>query len=219
MGKRQFRQSTLKIVCMSDTHGLHRELDVPEGDLLICAGDVCPLSGERSAIVDFSSWLGELSYKFKCLVPGNHDHLLAARPLRPSLLSNVVVLVNEGIEIEGLRIWGCPVTSLEGDAFGVESAESRREVYSQIPEDTDVLVTHGPPYGILDTGLDSNWHFGCRELLDAVIRVRPRLHVFGHVHTGYGIFETDDTTFVNAALLGIDGDLEKSPIVFQMTRR
>jgi Icc-related predicted phosphoesterase len=220
MGKRQFRQSTLKIVCMSDTHGLHRELDVPEGDLLIYAGDVCPLSGERSAMVDFNSWLGELSYKFKCLVPGNHDHLPPGRPLRRSLLSNAVVLLNEGIEIEGLRIWGSAVASLEGGgAFGVESAEGRREVYSQIPAETDILITHEPPHGILDADFDSSWHFGCRELLEAVTRVRPKLHVFGHVHSGYGVFETKDTTFVNAALLGVHGELDRSPLVFKMTSK
>jgi predicted phosphohydrolase len=218
MGKRQSRQSTLKIVCMSDTHGLHRGLDVPGGDILIHAGDLSPLSGERSKIFDFNSWLGDLPYKFKCLVPGNHDHILSGRAFRRSLISNAVVLVNEGIEIEGLRIWGCPVTSLEGDAFGVESAEGRREVYSQIPAETDILITHEPPHGILDADFDSNWHFGCRELLEAVTRVRPNLHVFGHVHMGYGIFETDDTMFVNASQLDMCGGLN-SPLVFRMTSR
>ena len=135
------------------------------------------------------------------------------------LISNAVVLVNEGIEIEGLRIWGCPVTSLEDDAFGVESAENRREFYSQIPEDTDVLITHQPPFSVLDSDFDSNWHFGCRELLEAVTRVRPKLHVFGHVHSGYGIFDTNDTTFVNAALLGAHGDLDRPPLVFKMTSK
>jgi Icc-related predicted phosphoesterase len=218
MGKKQLQQSNLTIVCISDTHGLHREIDVPEGDLLIHAGDVSPLSGKRSAIVDFNLWLGELPQKFRCLVPGNHDYLLMAREFRRSLLSNAIVLVNEGIEIEGLRIWGCPVTSLESDAFGVESAKSRREVYSQIPEDTDVLITHQPPFNVLDSDFDSNWHFGCRELLDAVTRVRPKLHVFGHVHTGYGVFETDDTTFVNASQLDMRGGLN-SPLAFRMTNK
>lgn len=219
MGKKQFQQSTLTIVCMSDKHGLHREMIDPQGDILIHAGDLIALSGGRSTILDFNSWLGELSIKFKCVIPGNHDHFLAGRPSHRSLLSNAVVLFNEGVEIEGLRIWGSVVPSLVGGAFGMESAEGRREVYSQIPAETDILITHEPPHGILDADFDSNWHFGCRELLEAVTRVRPKLHVFGHVHTGYGVFETKDTTFVNAALLGVYGELDRSPLVFKMTSK
>ena len=118
-----------------------------------------------------------------------------------------------------MRIWGSPVTPLYGGAFGLSSSEDRRRLYAQIPEDIDVLVTHGPPYGILDSSPDSGMHSGCRELFDAVMRVRPKLHVFGHVHGAHGIFQTDQTTFVNAALLGVDGDLEDSPIVLRMTSR
>jgi hypothetical protein len=129
------------------------------------------------------------------------------------------VLIDEGIEVDGLRIWGSPVTPLYGGAFGLSSAADRRRVYARIPEDTDVLITHGPPFGILDSSPDSGLHSGCRELFDAVMRLRPKLHVFGHVHGAHGIFQTDHTTFVNAALLGIHGDLDKSPLVFQMTRR
>ena len=100
----------------------------------------------------------------------------------------------------------------------MSSAEERRRLYARIAEDTDVLITHGPPYGILDSSPGSGLHSGCHELLDAVVRVRPLLHVFGHVHA-QGILQSDHTVFVNAALLGADGDLDKSPLVFQMTRK
>lgn len=143
---------------------------------------------------------------------------LESDPSRRSLLSNATVLINEGIEIQGLRIWGSPVTPLYGGAFGLSSAEDRRRLYAQIPEDTDILVTHGPPYGILDSTSDSGVHSGCRELLDVVVRLKPRLHVFGHVHGAYGIFQTDDTVFVNAALLGRHGDIDKAPIVLRISR-
>jgi hypothetical protein len=144
---------------------------------------------------------------------------LEADPSGRFFLDNATVLINEGIEIDGLRIWGSPVTPLYGGAFGLSSAADRRRVYARIPEDTDVLITHGPPFGILDSGTDPGLHSGCRELFDAVMRVGPKLHVFGHVHGAHGIFRTDHTTFVNAALLDIHGDLDKSPLVFQMTRR
>jgi Icc-related predicted phosphoesterase len=211
-------RTALRLVLFSDTHQLHREVEVPDGDVLIHAGDFTMFSKSMSAIGDFNTWLGELPHQHKIVVPGNHEFFLEADPSERFLLDNATVLINEGIEIDGLRIWGSPVTPLYGGAFGLSSAADRRRVYTRIPEDTDVLVTHGPPYGILDFSRDSGLHSGCRELLDAVMRVRPKLHVFGHVHGAHGIFRTDHTTFVNAALLGVHGDLDKSPLVVQMTR-
>jgi Icc-related predicted phosphoesterase len=211
--------ASLRLVLLSDTHQLHRgEVEVPDGDILIHAGDFTMFSKSMNAIVDFNQWLGELPHRC-VVVPGNHEFFLEIDPSRRSLISNATVLINEGIEIQGLRIWGSPVTPLYGGAFGVSSAEDRRRLYARIPENTDVLITHGPPYGVLDSEANSGLHSGCRELFDAVMRVRPKLHVFGHVHGAYGTFQTEHTTFVNAALLGIHGGLDKSPLVFRMTRR
>jgi Icc-related predicted phosphoesterase len=110
------------------------------------------------------------------------------------------------------------VTPLYGGAFGRSSSADRKKLYAEIPADTDVLITHEPPYGILDRSSASSPHTGCRELFEAVIRVRPKLHVFGHVHGAHGIFRTEHTTFANAALLGVEGDRVEFPIVFRMTR-
>jgi Icc-related predicted phosphoesterase len=211
-------RTALRLVLLSDTHQFHREVEVPDGDVLIHAGDFTMFSKSMSAIGDFNTWLGELPHRHKIVVPGNHEFFSEADPSRRSLVSNATILMNEGIEIDGLRTWGSPVTPLYGGAFGLSSAADRRRLYAQIPQDTEVLITHGPPYGILDSSPDSGLHSGCRELFDAVMRVRPKLHVFGHVHGAHGIFQSDHTTFVNAALLGIHGDLDKSPLVFQMTR-
>jgi Icc-related predicted phosphoesterase len=212
-------RTALRLVLLSDTHQFHREVEVPDGDILIHAGDFTMFSRSMAAITDFNTWLGELPHQHKIVIPGNHEFFLEADPSQRSLVSNAAVLINEGIEIDGLRIWGSPVTPLYGGAFGLSSAADRRRVYARIPEDTDVLITHGPPFGILDSGTDPGLHSGCRELFDAMMRVGPKLHVFGHVHGGQGIFQTDHTTFVNAALLDIHGDLDKSPLVFRMTRR
>jgi Icc-related predicted phosphoesterase len=201
---------------LSDTHLLHRSIDVPGADILIHAGDFTMFGKSLHAIVDFNAWLGELPHRHKIVVPGNHEFLLEADPVKRSLLSNATVLIDEGIEIDGLRIWGSPVTPLYSGAFGLSAAGDRRQLYAQIPKDTDVLITHGPPYGILDSAPGSGVHSGCQELLDAVMRIHPKLHVFGHVHGAHGIFETSQTTFVNAAMLGIDCDLEQSPILLQM---
>jgi Icc-related predicted phosphoesterase len=211
-------RTALRLVLLSDTHQFHREVEVPDGDVLIHAGDFTMFSKSMTAIGDFNTWLGELPHRLKICVPGNHEFFLEAAPSQRSLLSNATVLINEGIEIDGFRIWGSPVTPLYGGAFGLSSAADRRQLYAQIPEDTDLLITHGPPFGILDIVPGSELHSGCHELLEAVVRIRPKLHVFGHAHGAHGIFQTDHTTFVNAALLGIHGDLDKSPVIFQMTR-
>jgi len=210
---------SIRLVLLSDTHELHREFYVPEGDILLHAGDFTLFSKSSRAIADFNDWLRELPHRHKLLVPGNHEFFLEEDGTRRSMLSNARVLINESVEIEGLRIWGSPVTPLYGGAFGMSSASDRKRLYAQIPDDINVLITHGPPFGILDSVPGTDQHSGCPELLEAVMRIRPRLHVFGHIHGGYGVLEAEHTTFVNAALFGQFGSLDKAPITLRMTRR
>ena len=99
------------------------------------------------------------------------------------------------------------------------SEEDRARLYATIPEDVDVLVTHGPPWGVLDRAPGSNSHVGCRQLLAAVRRVKPVAHVFGHVHGCYGTYDTPKTLFVNSALLGIDGELDRAPVIIKIPRK
>jgi Icc-related predicted phosphoesterase len=209
----------LRLVLLSDTHQLHREVEVPDGDVFIHAGDFTMFSESIEAVADFNDWLGELPHRYKIVVPGNHEFFLEADPSDRFMLDKAIVLINEGTEIEGLRIWGSPVTPLHGGAFGLSSPKDRKRLYAQIPQDIDVLISHGPPFGILDTAPISGLHEGCRELLRAVTRVRPKLHVFGHIHTAHGVFRTEHTTFVNASRLGLHDDPDKAPFVFEMTRK
>jgi Icc-related predicted phosphoesterase len=202
---------------ISDTHAMHHEVDVPPGDLLIHAGDLTMDSRSAEKLLDFNDWLGEQPHAFRVVVPGNHDGILADSQHR-SLITNATLLINESVEVMGLKIWGSPVTPLLGEAFGVVSDKDRAELYSRIPDDTDILVTHGPPYGILDQAPGSEHHQGCRQLLAAVRRVKPLIHVFGHVHGGYGTFSTADTLFVNAALPGHGYDLRNPAHVFKIPR-
>jgi len=217
-GHRTRLRRSLQIVLLSDTHELFREVDVPDGDILLCAGDWTMQSRSLRSIVDFNKWLGELPHRHKIGVPGNHETYLQTDPANRSLVTNAILLINEGVEIEGLRIWGSPVTPV-GPAFAMGSAEERRRLYTTIPAETEVLITHGPPYGILDSSPDFRIHGGDRELYDAVRRVKPLLHVFGHIHGGHGIFATEVTTFVNAALLGPDGDINHKPVVLRIPGR
>lgn len=208
----------LRIVCISDTHELHRDLVVPPGDVLIHAGDFTFWGKGTKAIVDFNSWLGEQPHQWRIVTCGNHEFAFEADPGLRGLLTNATLLLNESAMIGRARVWASPLTVHYGGAFGRSNAANRVKAYASIPMDTDILVTHGPPYGVLDTSpAECLGPAGDRELREAVIRVRPTLHVFGHVHSGYGVRQTRHTTFINAALFGLDATLNR-PIVLEMSR-
>jgi Icc-related predicted phosphoesterase len=206
----------ITICLFSDTHELHREVEMPRASLYLCSGDFTMFSRDVSSVRDFNSWLADLGAPV-VLIPGNHESFIEAHPSERSLLSNATVLINESVEIAGgLKIWGSPVTPLSNTAFGMPSPDERRRLYNTIPDDTDILITHGPPFEILDRAPGSRYHAGCPELLEAVQRVQPMLHVFGYVHGAYGTEELDGTLYLNAALLSQYGDVERKPVVVRI---
>jgi Icc-related predicted phosphoesterase len=202
----------MRIVLISDTHGLHRQLDVPSGDLLIHAGDFTMYSKPPWMYHHFDIWLGELPHRHKIVIPGNHDYLLE-EPREQSAITNAILLIDSGVEIEGLKIWGSPVTPLYGGAFAMSRLEDRKRHWAQTPDGLDILITHGPPSAIFDHGGNAERREGCPQLLEAVFRAFPRVHAFGHTHHGYGTLETSDTLFVNSSLMGEDGSLSGKPVV------
>jgi Icc-related predicted phosphoesterase len=210
-------QRRVRLVLISDTHELHRELAVPDGDLLIHAGDFT-FFNHTSKIRDFNKWLGELPHRHKVVVPGNHDRAFNQDPRIREEITNATLLINESVTLCGLNLWGSPVVC-DDSAYGYTKREERASLYASIPKDTHILITHGPPYGILDREPGSHIRQGCTELRAAVMQLQPRLHVFGHVHAGYGTCQTEKTLYVNAALFGWPGDLENRPIVMDITRR
>jgi predicted phosphohydrolase len=134
----------MRVVCISDTHELHRELTVPSGDLLIHSGDFTFFSGRRSIIADFDRWLGELRHQHKVVVYGNHESAFESSPSLRARLSNAVVMVNEWVIVAGVKLWGSPATMQEGP-FGLSRAADRAALYATIPADTHILVTHARP--------------------------------------------------------------------------
>ena len=205
----------MKVVCISDTHGHHRSLDVPDGDILIHAGDIDYAFGNVQHLVDFNEWLGELPHKHKILIAGNHDTAFETRPLTcEAMIKNATYLKNTSTEVDGIKIFGSPHTVPFAGAFNTPP-EQIKEIWNAIPQDTDIVVTHGPPAMILDkTNFGDN--AGDGYLYARIREIKPKLHVFGHIHESYGVYESDfGTTFVNAAIFGYN-HLNK-PIEFNLT--
>ena len=202
----------LIIACLSDTHALHDEVTVPPADIVLVAGDFTMFDRDLSVVKSFNRFLGNLNTRHKPIVTyGNHEFNFQADPTRRSLLSNATVLVNESISIEGLKLWGSPVTTLRSGAFGVADPAERKALYARIPDDTDIVITHGPP-GI------SGHPFGDPVLLKRILEIEPLMHVFGHEHTGYGSRTMAMTMFVNCALLGTGGAIAPPPVMVRLPR-
>lgn len=193
----------MRIVCISDTHGQHEGLSVPDGDVLVHAGDFTLDSCGELSSARFNHWLGDLPHKRKVVIAGNHDFIFERRPdWAPGLLTNATYLCDSGCEIGGLKFWGSPITPRFMDwAFMRDRGADIRKHWDLIPDDTDVLITHGPPSHVLDTSYRGGDHLGCTDLMESVEYIQPQLHVFGHIHGGRGLRHITDTTYVNAACL------------------
>ena len=191
----------MKIVCISDTHNRHRDISVPDGDLLIIAGDISS-RGTDHEVKEFNYWLGSMPHKHKIMCCGNHDFGFETHPaLFRSLITNAIYLENESCSFGGFKIWGSPVTPWFFDwAFNVHRGSRIANVWDRIPVDTDIVITHGPPVGVLDTTISGD-HVGCFDLSLAIERVKPKLHVFGHIHESAGRISLNGTTYINAAQL------------------
>lgn len=208
----------MKFVFISDTHLKHELLNLPPGDVLVHAGDFS-MRGSLPEIAQFLDWFEQQPYRYRVLVAGNHDFLAEREPsvFRALLPDRVIYLEDTGIEIEGIRLWGSPITPWFFDwAFNRQRGAEIRRHWDLIPAGIDILITHGPPYGILDEVLRDPRPVGCRDLLRRVEGVRPQVHVFGHIHEGYGQLERDGTRFINASVLDAGYRAVNAPVVVEI---
>lgn len=205
----------MKIVFISDTHGQHRKLkNLPKADLIIHGGDVSKL-GKAHEVEDFIHWFLRLDYAHKIFIAGNHDFYFEDYSpdfIQKKLTSNCHYLCNSGVEIEGVKIWGSPITpTFFNWAFNEDRGKAIEKYWNMIPVDTDILLTHGPVKGMLDRTI-SDINAGCEDLLNTVKKVKPKFHLFGHIHEAYGKEKVKETTFVNGSLLNEKYELVNSPV-------
>ncbi|XP_048238350.1 metallophosphoesterase domain-containing protein 1-like [Haliotis rufescens] len=202
---------------------------VPPGDVLLHAGDFT-MTGTPAQIDKFNHFLGTLPHKVKVVVAGNHDMTLDENKVRNSrdelcdnfnitdtkyekyiqdhsvssskeLLTNCVYLEDSSVDICGIKVYGAPwVPEFCFMGFNIARGQPILDKWNLIPSDTDIVITHGPPLGRGDLCL-TNDRAGCLELLNTIQqRVKPKYHVYGHIHEGYGLTTDGITTFINASM-------------------
>jgi Icc-related predicted phosphoesterase len=227
-------------VALSDTHGMHREVKLPVADVLIHAGDFTG-HGKQEQVRDFAAWLKQQPHKYKVVVAGNHDRFVEENPTDARAIfaeAGVRLLMNESVQVEGFKIWGSPITPqfYEWHFMRDRGPDAIGKVWSQIPDDVDILITHGPAYGHGDLAppyrTDAPKVAGCLDLLVRLRQIKdgpsdrpkgiyPQVHVFGHIHSGYGPTRSDEfpTLFINAATCTEQYRPTNPPIQFKLANR
>lgn len=210
----------MRLVIVSDTHDQYH-YTVPDGDVLIHCGDFT-LDSTRDEFERFNDWCARLSHRV-IAISGNHESALQeATPYGKLLLPNCIYLEDSGVEIGGVKFYGSPWTPWFYDYafnFGRYDDAQARRTWAKIPEDTDVLITHGPPHGRLDMLPRDKEHVGDRHLRERVDAIKPALHAFGHIHVARGVLPTKETLFVNAAMCNEQYHLVRKPVVVDLERR
>ncbi|WHZ06837.1 MAG: hypothetical protein OJF59_000590 [Cytophagales bacterium] len=197
----------MRILHISDTHGKHYSLrNLPQADVIVHSGDVS-FSDTENEVLEFLNWFFGLNYQYKIFVAGNHDNCLHGEQIE-NLPDNCHYLCYSGVEIECVKFWGVPL-------FIPDQQEGRiDQLVKQIPESTGVLISHSPPYGILD--FENEINQGSIDLLQTVLKIKPTYHLFGHIHAAYGIEKSNDTIFVNASLVNETNEFVNKPVLLEI---
>ena len=233
----------MKLVLISDSHGRHENIYVfkpgdsltsqetlnhitggvylpEEADMIIHSGDVS-MRGTEFEVDNFLKWYSSLPYKYKILISGNHDFLFEIqRPIAQELIKrypNIIYLESSEVIIEGIKIYGEPRQPwFHSWAFNVQRGDAIKKYWDAIPDDTDILVTHGPPKGILDMTMAGD-QVGCEDLLYRIWELKNlKLCQFGHIHEHAGYEFIKDIHFVNASVLNLRYQLQNKPYIFEI---
>lgn len=214
-----------KIVFISDTHNHHDKVKLPKGDILVHAGDFSGV-GHAAEIFNFFTWLNEQSLNFKHVVfiAGNHElsfenKMLWVRKALEKLPDNVHYLEDSEIVIEGIKFYGTPwQPEFHNWSFNLPRGQALADKWALIPVDTDILITHSPPMGILDYTLRDMINVGCADLCYRINQIKPKINVFGHIHEGYGYKELNDIMFINASICTPSYNPTNQPVVIKYSK-
>jgi hypothetical protein len=226
----------MRLTILSDTHTRHGLIpmsDLPGGDLLIHAGDIMNSGYNKNDIHDFCTWFNSLDqYEDKVFIAGNHDRMFENHPVESNIIvnnyNNIVYLQDDDLVLYGdgpngdypegnIRIYGSPwQPEFYNWAFNLpRNGPGLSTRWEAIPENTDILITHGPAYGTLDTVAGRmNEHLGCELLAERIEVIKPKIHICGHIHSGYGYEFKNGTHFFNASVLDEQYEYTQKPMTF-----
>lgn len=207
----------MRLVVISDTHSLHEWVRVPSGDVLIHAGDITR-NGTLEELEAFNDWLGSLDFRHIIVIAGNHDFCFESdNAAARETLSNAIYLQDESVSLDGVKFYGSPWQPEFFDwAFNLPRGEALKQKWEQIPGDTDVLITHGPPYGCGDQTFYGE-RVGCCDLAEAIKDKKPVLNLCGHIHEDYGTTWLGETFCINASFIDEQG-IGNAPVVVDLLR-
>lgn len=219
----------VRFVCTSDTHNQtdRYNFQVPDGDVLIHGGDFTQV-GCVKEVEHFADWLDTLPHPIKIVIAGNHelsfDPMTASDPnIRERLIGRLhkscTYLEDNSAVVSGIKIFGSPWQPLFGNwGYNLKRGEECAAKWKEIPDNTDILITHGPPIGHGDR-VRNGIRAGCVDLLQEIqLRVKPQYHIFGHIHEDAGVTTDGQTTFINASMCTLRYKPEQYPVVFEMDK-
>lgn len=201
---------------ISDTHDNHESLTIPENiDIVIHSGDISNYRDVfRNALeaAKFLEWYKSLNIEYKCLCAGNHDSSIEKRLITPGDISSmgIIYLENSETTIEGVRIWGSPFTPTFGDWSFMKARDKISRIWEEIPEGIDIVVTHGPPKGTLDLSYDREGKLefcGDGALGKKIVKIQPKLHLFGHLHDMEGVKNAGYLKYPNSRTIYSNGSV------------
>lgn len=213
----------MKLVCLSDTHGTHESINVPDGDVLIHSGDLTNF-GTLVDLIEVADWMKNKQHKHKIMICGNHEKEVSENT---QVVKNIFeprgikVLHEKTLIIDGVKFWGQPRTpEFCGWGWSYFPGQEAEEIWARMPDDTDILICHGPPLGIADAcpaGVNKLKHVGCPAQLKRIQVVKPKLVICGHIHYSYGVHSTDfETVVINAAICAENYNPTNKPIVVKI---
>jgi len=220
----------MQLTCISDTHGRHDQLTLEPGDVLLFAGDWTGGSDiDFKETHDFLKWLSAQPFNHKIFIAGNHELQVEANPeqFREILLSypDVIYLENSGVTIDGINFWGSPYSNEFFNWAFMEDEWDLAAIWSKIPDNTNVLITHGPAYGshdLVKRSYGQDPHVGSKTLTERKKALKGTLkaHIVGHIHEGAGMSEFQYSTGsyynINVSVLNEKYQLVNKPIILEI---
>jgi len=211
----------MKLLLLSDTHGQNDILkNLPATDVLIHCGDSTRY-GSMDNLREFAEAFGKCDASLKLLIAGNHDRCFQvhwAESERICSKNGIFYLQDSAVVWKGIKFWGIPWTPPFLNWYFMANEEKLIEKWEQVSDDVDVLISHGPPYTILDRLTKGGEHVGSIEQFDRVLLIGPTLNVFGHIHEAYGQEQYAGIDFINCSLLNFGYEMVNTPVIYEMRK-